>query len=86
MKRCEKDMELLGEKLEKRVGRVTLFKNDNKNNGNNIIQQSTIRFLQKEVYSKNKIYSKLSYCKTPLIVDTLHVTESNKLDISVFLP
>ena len=41
-------MELLDKKLEKRVGKVTLFKNKNKNNGKNIIQQSLISFIQKE--------------------------------------
>ena len=54
MKRCEKDMNLLGEKLEKRVVKVTLFKNNNKNNG--ITQQSMIRLLQKKV-KRNKCFA-----------------------------
>ena len=45
-------MELLDKKLEKRVGKVTLFKNKNKNNGKNIIQQSLISFIQKEAKRK----------------------------------
>ena len=45
-------MELLGKKLEKRVGKVTLLKNKNKNNGKNITQQSLINFLQKEAKRK----------------------------------
>ena len=56
MKRCEKDMNLLGEKPEKRVVKVTLFKNNNKNNGNNITQQSMIRLLQKKV-KRNKCFA-----------------------------